>query len=652
MILELGHFALVLAFVLTTLQVILPSLGTWRGDPALVRSADSLALGQAVMVLLAYLALTMSFVMHDFSVAYVANNSNSELPLHYRISGVWGGHEGSLLLWALVLSGWTVAVMALSRRLPVLFRARVLIVLGFISLGFLAFMLATSNPFDRLIPPAMEGRDLNPLLQDPGLVIHPPLLYMGYVGFAVAFAFAVAALWGGQLHAAWARWTRPWVTAAWTFLTLGIALGSWWAYHELGWGGWWFWDPVENASFMPWLAGTALIHSLAVTEKRNTFKRWTVLLALLAFSLSLLGTFLVRSGVLVSVHAFATDPERGVFILIFLGLVIGSSLSLYAFRARHLESSGHFELMSRETFLLFNNLFLIVATFSILLGTLYPLIIAVLDLPSMSVGAPYFNAIFVPLALPLLFLCAIGPVSRWKRARLREILRRLQVPLAVALILGVAIPLSAYGTAPGITILSVMLGIWCMGGAIAVLWRQFTRMRRGTGAWYSLRHIPRHLLGMASAHLGLGVVALGIAFSATFSQERESVMQPGDTVVLASRVFQFHGVTSVAGPNYDAIRGEISVRRDEAELTRLYPEKRTYRVQRSPMTEAAIYSTFWSDTYAALGEAAPNGSWGVRLYVKPMIQWLWIGAILMTVGGLLAMSDKRYRYRPPRKRVA
>ncbi len=645
MIPELGHFALVLAFVLATLQVILPTFGTWRGDVALVRSADSLALGQAVMVLLSYLALTASFIMHDFSVAYVANNSNTELPLAYRISGVWGAHEGSLLLWALVLNGWTVAVMALSRRLPTLFRARVLIALGFISLGFLAFMLATSNPFDRLIPPTLEGRDLNPLLQDPGLVIHPPLLYMGYVGFAVAFAFAVAALWGGQLHAAWARWTRPWVTAAWMFLTLGIALGSWWAYHELGWGGWWFWDPVENASFMPWLAGTALIHSLAVTEKRNTFKRWTVLLALLAFSLSLVGTFLVRSGVLVSVHAFANDPERGVFILAFLAIVIGAGLGLFAWRAHRLENPGHFELLSRETFLLFNNLLLIIATFSILLGTLYPLIISVLDLPTMSVGAPYFNAIFVPLALPLLFLCAIGPVARWKKTRVREVLRRLQVPLAVALILGVTIPLSAYGTTPGITILSIMLGIWCIGGAIVVIWRQFGRMRRGTGAWYSFRHIPRHLLGMASAHTGLGVLALGIAFTSTFSQEREIVMHAGDTITFASREFQFHGVSSVDGPNYDAIRGDISVHRDGEAVTRLYPEKRTYRVQRSPMTEAAIHSTIWVDIYAALGEAAPDGSWGVRLYVKPMIQWLWGGAILMALGGLLAMSDKRYRYR-------
>ncbi len=651
MIPELGHFALVLACVLAALQAFLPGLGTQRGNLTWMRSASSLALGQGVLVLLAYLALTWAFIEHDFSVRYVVNNSNTELPLAYRISGVWGGHEGSLLLWSLVLSGWTVAVVALSRRLPMVFRARVLAVLGFVSLGFLAFMLATSNPFDRLIPPAMQGRDLNPLLQDPGLVIHPPMLYMGYVGFAVAFAFAIAALWGGHLHAAWARWTRPWVTAAWMFLTLGIGLGSWWAYHELGWGGWWFWDPVENASFMPWLVGTALIHSLAVTEKRNTFKRWTVLLALLAFSLSLLGTFLVRSGVLVSVHAFANDPARGVYILGFLAVVVGGGLTLYATRAHRIESPGHFELLSRETLLLFNNVFLLIATFAILLGTLYPLIVDVLGLPSMSVGPPYFNLVFMPLMLPLLFLAAIGPIARWKKTRARELLRRLQVPLALALALGIAVPWAVFDSLSPLVVVGTMLGVWCISGTLTALWRQFSRMRRGTSTGYSLRRLPRHMIGMTCAHAGLGVIALGIAFTTAFSMERELVMNVGDRVEFAGHKFEFHGVREVDGPNYQARQGHLSVTRDGDQVAELRPEKRTYRVQSSPMTEAAIHSTIWRDVYAALGTAHPGGGWGVRLYVKPFIQWLWGGALLMTLGGLLALSDRRYRYRRGRRRA-
>ena len=651
MIPELGHFALILACVLAGLQVFLPGMGTFQGNLTWMRSAGSLALGQGVLVLLAYLALTWAFIEHDFSVRYVANNSNTELPLAYRISGVWGAHEGSLLLWSLILSAWTVAVVALSRRLPILFRARVLVVMGFVSLGFLVFMLATSNPFDRLIPPATQGRDLNPLLQDPGLVIHPPMLYMGYVGFAVAFAFAAAALWGGHLHAAWARWTRPWVTAAWMFLTLGIGLGSWWAYHELGWGGWWFWDPVENASFMPWLVGTALIHSLAVTEKRNTFKRWTVLLALLAFSLSLLGTFLVRSGVLVSVHAFANDPARGVYILIFLALVVGGGLVLYAARAHRIESPGHFELLSRETFLLFNNVFLLIATFAILLGTLYPLIVDVLGLPSMSVGPPYFNLVFLPLMLPLLFLAAIGPVSRWKKTRARELLRRLQVPLIFALAFGIAVPWAAFGLMSAWALAGTMLGVWCISGSLVALWRQFSRMRRGTSVYYSLRSLPRHMVGMTCAHVGIGVIALGIAFTTALSMERELVMNEGDAVAFAEHEFVFRGVREVDGPNYRAQQGHLSVYRDGGLVAELRPEKRVYLVQDSPMTEAAIHSTVWRDLYAALGGAHPGGGWGVRLYVKPFIQWLWGGALLMTFGGLLALSDRRYRYRRERRRA-
>ncbi len=650
MIPELGHFALVLACILAALQVVLPTAGVMRGDPIWTRSAYSLARGQALMVLLSYLALTWSFVVHDFSVSYVAGNSNVDLPLAYRISGVWGGHEGSLLLWTLVLAAWTVAVVTLSRRLPPAFRARVVVTLGFVSFGFLLFMLATSNPFDRLIPPAAQGSDLNPLLQDPGLVIHPPMLYMGYVGFSVAFAFAIAALWSGHLHAAWARWTRPWVTAAWMFLTLGIGLGSWWAYQELGWGGWWFWDPVENASFMPWLAGTALIHSLAVTEKRNAFKRWTVLLALLAFSLSLLGTFLVRSGVLVSVHAFANDPERGVFILGFLAVVTGGGLGLYASRAHRIESSGHFELLSRETFLLFNNVLLLIATFAVLLGTLYPLFMDVLGLPSMSVGPPYFNAVFVPLMLPLLFLAAAGPISRWKKVRAREMLRRLQVPAMLAVALGVAVPLVGFGEGTAITMAAVALAVWCATGALTALWRQFSRMRRGTDAWYSLRHVPRHMVGMTCAHVGLGVVAFGIALTSAYSVERELVMRPGEATTFAEHEFRFVGVRQVEGPNYTAQQGQLVVTKAGELVADLRPEKRVYRVQTSPMTEAAIHSTPARDIYAALGEQQGDQGWGVRLYVKPFIQWLWGGVLLMTLGGLLALSDRRYRMRRKRRR--
>ena len=649
MIPELGHYALLLAAMLAALQAAVPARGAARGDAVWMRAGASLAGGQALLVLLAYAALSWAFVEHDFSVRYVAANSNRELPLPYRLAAVWGAHEGSLLLWALALAGWSAAVAALSARLPLAFRARVLAVLGLVSLGFLAFLLATSNPFDRLLPPAAAGRDLNPLLQDPGLVIHPPMLYMGYVGFAVAFAFAVAALWGGQLHSAWARWTRPWVTAAWVFLTLGIALGSWWAYHELGWGGWWFWDPVENASFLPWLVGTALIHSLAVTEKRGSFKRWTVLLALLAFSLSLLGTFLVRSGVLVSVHAFANDPERGVYILAFLAAVVGGSLTLYAARAHRLESPGRFAPLSRETLLLFNNVLLLVAAFAILLGTLYPLVVSVLGLPTMSVGSPYFNLVFVPLMLPLLLLAGIGPVARWKRARARELLRRLQVPLGLALALGLAVPLAGFGRAPLLAAAGTGLGVWCLSAAGAALWRQFSRLRRAGGARYALGRLPRHMAGMACAHAGLGVLAIGVALSGTFADERELLMRPGDAVAFAAHEFVYRGERAVAGPNYDAVEALIAVSRDGAPVAELRPQQRTYRVQTQPMTEAAVHSTVWRDLYAALGPAHPGGARGVRLYARPFIQWLWGGALLMALGGLLALSDRRYRARRARE---
>ena len=646
MLAELGQLALSIALVLALAQGVLPLIGARAGSAALMASARPVALAQCAFLLLAFVLLGVLFVRHDFSVAYVAANSNLKLPLEYRIAATWGGHEGSLVMWVLMIAGWGALVARRGHRIEPVIHARALAVLGLIGAGFLLFTLLTSSPFARLNPAPVDGSDLNPLLQDPGLIFHPPLLYMGYVGFAVAFAFSVAALLGELDDDRWLRWVRPWTNLAWMFLTLGIALGSWWAYNELGWGGWWFWDPVENASFMPWLAGTALIHSLAVTEKRNAFKRWTVLLSLLAFSLSLLGTFLVRSGVLVSVHAFANDPARGVFILAFLALVSGGGLTLYALRAHRIRSAGRFELLSRETLLLFNNVLLLIATFAILLGTLYPLIVDVLGLPSMSVGPPYFNAVFAPLMLLVLLLAAIGPMARWKKARVRELLRRLQVPAMLALALGLAVPLALSGRASAVTMAAVALAVWCFAGVLTALWRQFSRMRRGTDALYSLRRLPRHMVGMACAHAGLGIVAFGIALTSAFSTERELVMAPGDAATFAEHRFEFHGVRQVRGPNYTAEQGRLTVMQDGRVVAELRPEKRVYRVQTAPMTEAAIHSTPWRDAYAALGSRqAGSDRWGVRLYVKPFIQWLWGGALLMAFGGLLALSDRRYRMR-------
>jgi len=637
MIAELGHFALLIALAVAVLMALVPAYGVWRNDATAMAFARPAALVLLTVIFVAYLCLTASFVNHDFSVAYVAGHSHSELPLIYRISAVWGGHEGSLLLWVLMLSGWSAAVALLNRNLPLNISALVLSTLGAVAVGFLLFTVITSNPFDRLVPIPADGRDLNPLLQDPGLIIHPPLLYMGYVGFSVAFAFAIAALVTGRLDAAWARWTRPWTTSAWLFLTMGIALGSWWAYHELGWGGWWFWDPVENASFMPWLIGTALIHSLAVTEKRGLLKSWTVLLAIMAFSLSLLGTFLVRSGVLISVHAFATDPARGVFILGFLVVVLGGAFTLYAWRAPKLVSDGAFPLFSREGFLLLNNVFLSVSAAAVLLGTLYPLFADAVGLGKISVGPPYFNAVFLPLMAPLALLVGLAAAVNWKRARVTDMTRRLRLPLLLSLVVA-ALLIWQWATDIGLVVLvGGWLGCWTLVAALA----EPTRRLRLTG------RLPRGVAGMAIAHVGFGAMVLGITFVSLFSVERDVRLAPGQSADVAQFRFQFDGIEPIQGPNYDADRGTIRVYRDDDLVTTLYPEKRFYRGAQQLMTDASVRHSLSRDLYASLGEPIGDaGEWAIRLYVKPMMLWVWLGAVIMTLGGILAASDRRYRARP------
>ncbi|MBA2490696.1 MAG: heme lyase CcmF/NrfE family subunit [Gammaproteobacteria bacterium] len=652
MIPEVGQFALSIALCLALVQSIVPLAGAQFGNAEWMAAARPAAQGQFLFVAIAFACLTYAFVTNDFTVAYVAGNSNSALPLPYRVSAVWGGHEGSLLLWALVLAGWTFAVTLFSRSLPPEFRARVIAVMGLVSIGFLLFMLATSNPFERLFPGPADGQDLNPLLQDPGLVIHPPMLYMGYVGMSVAFAFAIAALLGGHLDSAWARWSRPWVTVAWVFLTTGIMLGSWWAYHELGWGGWWFWDPVENASFMPWLVGTALMHSLAVTDKRGAFKNWTVMLAILAFSLSLLGTFLVRSGVLVSVHAFATDPARGIYILMFLLAVVGGSLLLYAWRAPKVRGGGGFDTVSRETALLINNILLVTAAATILLGTLYPLFLDAMGLGKISVGPPYFAAVFVPLMLPLVFLIGVGPLARWRQSRIGELAHRLRYVLLAGIGLGVLVPLIVAGTNTILVAVGIALAGWAAVSAGMNLFTHVRRQRAGKPWAQALASIPRAMYGMTVAHLGMGVFIVGITFASAFEVERQLSMAPGESTTLSGYEFTFQGVSEVAGPNYVAERGLVEVARDGEVVAILHPEKRVYRVQTNPMTDAAIDSTFTRDLYVALGEPTTDGgARGVRLYYKPFVQWLWLGPMMMAFGGVLAASDQRYRVSTQRETV-
>jgi len=632
MIPELGQFALALALAVALMQAVMPIAGAARGDASWIALARPAARTQALLVAFAFGCLTYSFVANDFSVTYVVAHSNSALPLHYRIAGVWGGHEGSLLLWTLMLGVWMTAVSIFSAHLPEDMTARVLGIMGIVSAGFLAFMLFTSNPFDRQFPPALDGHDLNPLLQDPGMVVHPPMLYMGYVGFSVAYAFAVAALLSGKLDAAWARWSRPWTTVAWMFLTLGIALGSGWAYYELGWGGWWFWDPVENASFMPWLVGTALIHSLAVTEKRGSFRSWTVLLAIVAFGLSLLGTFLVRSGVLTSVHAFAVDPKRGIFILGLFTVFIGGALALYAWRTSRIGLGGDFAPVSRESLLLANNVLLVAAAASVFLGTLYPLASDALGVGKLSVGPPYFETVFVPLMTPALFLMGVAPLARWKRASLPELAVLLRWALAVSVAVGLLLPL-AFGQWHALTGVGLAAAIW-----IAITGLMSLRRRpRGSRAY----------LGMALAHLGVAVFVVGVTLVKSYDSDRDANLKPGDAVDLAGYVFRLDEVTNVRGPNYIAARARITVTRDERPVTVLYPEKRLYVVQNMPMTEAAIQPGLTRDLYVSLGDPLQGGAWLVKVQVKPFVDWIWGGCLIMALGGLFAASDRRYRVQLP-----
>jgi cytochrome c-type biogenesis protein CcmF len=645
MIPEIGHFALWLALGVALILGTVPMVGAARDRSDWMALARPCAYVLAGLVTLAFACLMASFILHDFSVLYVASNSNSALPIQYRIAGVWGGHEGSLLLWVQMLCVWMVAVALFSRHLPQQVLSRILAVMGLVSVGFLLFMLLTSNPFDRLFPVPADGRDLNPLLQDPGMVSHPPMLYMGYVGFSVAFAFAIAALIGGNLDATWARWTRPWTTVAWAFLTIGIALGSSWAYYVLGWGGWWFWDPVENASLMPWLLGTALIHSLAVTEKRSSFKSWTVLLAILAFSFSLLGTFLVRSGVLSSVHAFATDPRRGLFILAFLTIVVGSSFTLYAWRAPTVGLGARFAVLSKETALLANNVLLLVAAGAVVLGTLYPLLLDALGMGKISVGPPYFDAVFLPLMAPAVFLMGVGPLARWKEAKVPDLARRLRWAAGVTVVAAITTGWIA-GQIHLVATFGLLMSFWIVSSVSTDL---LERIHPAGSSWSQapdrLRQIPRALAGMMIAHVGVAVFCFGVTMVKAYEVESDVRMQVGDSTTVRGYTFTFRGIRDIKGPNYDALRGTMEVTRGDKAIATLHPEKRVFRVQQNPMTEASIDSGLTRDLYVSLGEQVDGGAWIVRVYVKPFIDWIWFGCAFMAFGGLLAVADRRYRRR-------
>ena len=643
MIPEIGHFALILCLALSIVQGVLPLVGAAKGNRALMAVARPAAAANAFFGTVAIGCLAYSFYLSDFTVLNVANNSNTLLPWYYKVAATWGSHEGSILFWTVTLGWWGAAVAFCARRLPAEMVARVTGILGLVGMGFLLFMLLTSNPFMRLFPAPAEGADLNPLLQDPGMVFHPPLLYLGYVGFAVPFAFAIAALISGRLDAAWARWMRPWTTAAWVLLTLGIALGSYWAYYELGWGGWWFWDPVENSSFMPWLTGTALIHSLAVTEKRGCFRIWTVLLAILTFSLSLLGTFLVRSGVLTSVHAFATDPERGLFILAFLIIVIGLSFLLFAWRAPTVGLGGNFSLISRESMLLVNNVLLVVAMGAVLLGTLYPLFLDALNAGKISVGPPYFDAVFGPLMLPCVFLMGVGPLARWKDADPKALARELAWCLVAAVVAGAAIPLlmGEFGHWVFLGCTSAMFVFF----AVIQTFRHQIRNQPGNIVARLLRQ-PRAFWGMQLAHVGVAVFIIGVALVKGYQSERDVRMYVGETVTVAGYTFTFNGVETVRGPNYTADRGDFTLSVNGKELQHLYPEKRKYYSSNSmPMTESAIRHSITGDVYVSLGTPTNDGGWVVRAYYKPYVTWIWWGCIIMAAAGLWAASDRRYRRR-------
>ena len=633
MVVELGHYALILALMLAAAQAFFGLAGPALRRERWLAVVPSAACGQFAFVALAVGVLVHAFVNNDFSVKYVAENSNSALPLFYRVTALWGAHEGSMLLWILVLSLWTLALVANTRHLPPYFAARALGVLGLISCCFLLFTLATSNPFTRLIPAVPDGRDLNPVLQDPAFAVHPPILYMGYVGFSVSFALACAAMIEGRRDQQWAHWMRPWTVMAWAFLACGIALGSWWAYYELGWGGFWFWDPVENASFMPWLIGTALIHSLAVTDKRGLFKSWTLLLAVTAFSLSLLGTFLVRSGVLVSVHSFAADPSRGIFILVLLVLMIGGALGLYAWRAPLMKSSAGFDFISRESFLLFNNILLTIAAAVVFGGTLAPLIADTLGLGTLSVGPPYFNPSFLVPILPLLSLVALGMHARWRRGRLGEARRPLLLALGVSLILGLALSLGIYAHPLKLTPIGATLGLWII---FAALIDPLDRLRRRLS-------LPASVAGMSIAHIGLGVFVLGITFVQSNTIERDIALKPGDSAQLGAYQFRYEGGQDIVGPNYEGYRGKVSITRNGEPVSMLYPEKRRYWVQGTVQTTAAIAPGVNRDLLAALGEDVGAGAWSLRLQYRPLIRFVWIGALIMAIGGVTAVVGRRRR---------
>ena len=648
MIAELGHFSLILALAMAIIQSAFPIMGAATGNLTYMSLARPAARLQFLFVSISFGILVYSFLINDFSISYVANNSNTLLPWVYRFSAVWGAHEGSLLLWTLILSIWTIAVTFFSHRLPEYFLSRVIGVMGLVSIGFLLFMLFTSNPFERIFPIPLDGADLNPLLQDPGLIIHPPILYMGYVGFSVAFGFAIAALLGGNLDTTWARWSRPWTLLAWIFLTIGIALGSWWAYYELGWGGWWFWDPVENASFMPWLIGTALIHSLAATDKREIFKNWTILLAICAFALSLLGTFLVRSGVITSVHAFATDPTRGVFILALLAIFVGGSLVLYAFRAPSTKSGGKFKLLSRETFLLFNSILFLVAMLTVLLGTIYPLIIEALNLGKLSVGAPYFNAVFVPIMAPVIIFLGLGVLTKWKQDDFSQLLKQLRNLLISSLFIGICIGLIFFENNQLKSIAGIVAALWI---STTTLYSLFVKIKNKKNKLAAMRIISRSFYGMLVAHIGFAVCIVGITITSQHSVDIHQRMKVGDIIEFSDYQFHLKDLKTVSGPNYEATEAIVDVTKDEDFITTLRSQKRIYTVRNMPMTEAGIDAGFTRDIYMALGEPLDNESWSVRLYHKPFVRWIWLGAILMAIGGLLAVLDKRYRLRILKKKI-
>lgn len=641
MIPEWGHFALILALCISLALGTLPLIGSISGNALLMHSSRSLATGLFVLVVFAFGCLVYSFIQDDFSVRYVAGHSNTLLPIYYKISGVWGGHEGSLLLWMLMLAGWTFAIAIFSRSLPLDMQARVLSVMGLIAVGFLLFMLMTSNPFDRILPfSPLEGSDLNPLLQDIGLIIHPPVLYMGYVGFSTTFAFAIAALLAGRLDSAWARWSRPWANLAWGFLTLGIAVGSWWAYYELGWGGWWFWDPVENASLLPWLVGTALIHSLAVTEKRGMFKSWTLLLAIFTFSLSLLGTFLVRSGVLTSVHAFANDPERGVFILMFLLLVVGGSLTLYALRAPVVQSTPGFSWLSRESLLLANNMLLVVIMVTVLLGTLYPLIADALGWGKISVGPPYFNFFFLPLMGILCLLMAIGPLANWKRNSPDKMLQILWRPWVISLVIGLLFPLIYGDDYSFVAALTVFIASWIVIGLILDI---KNRVRNSPNLRAGLSKLSLSYYAMIIAHAGMAVTLIGVGLTSVYSDLRDLRMEINQPVPLANYEFILEEVRRVEGPNYIADEAVIRVNRNGKYLLEMKPQKRRYLAGGNIMTEVALDPGLFRDLYVAMGQGLDDKAWAMSVHIKPFVRWVWLGALMMAFGAALAVTDKRYR---------